>query len=433
MRGDSSQRSNLGGIVDGFRIWYILAGVIGAIWLFRHWAISYALRRRRVLHSGDYDPLGSDAPKISVLVAAKDEEANIEACIRSLLDQDYPDYEIIAINDRSTDATLPILRGLEKEAGGRLTVIDVDHLPEGWFGKNNAMHQGMSSATGEYFCFVDADCRQTSRRSLSTAMAHALHYNTDFLSIFPRLEAPTVWERVLQPVCAGLLFTWFPANKVNKRHRKTAYANGQFMLLRRSCYETIGGHERVRTQVNEDMHFARLVKMHGLRLRVVENEDLYVARMYRAPRELWRGWSRIFYGSIGSVWKLLLSMASILLLTLLPWVSLIVAVFAAACSPTGQAGEWVKAIGAWAIVVALMQLAAVRLYRIFRVGAVWSLGYPLAALTTLGILFSALLKVLGLTATTWRGTTYMGDQVVQQASTGKAMPKADSAAPEKTS
>jgi chlorobactene glucosyltransferase len=258
-------------------------------------------------------------------------------------------------------------------------------------------------------------------------MAHALHYNSDFLSIFPRLESPTVWERILQPVCAGLLFAWFPANKVNKRHKKTAYANGQFMLLRRSCYETIGSHERVQTQVNEDIHLARLVKVHGLRLRVVENEDLYVARMYRTPREFWRGWSRIFYGSIGSVWKLLLSMASILVLTLLPWVSLIVAVLGAAASSAGQAGEWTEAAWVWAGVVVLVQLAALRLYRIFRVGAGWSLGYLPAALTTLGILGSAVLKVLGVTATTWRGTTYLGDQVVGRTGSGGATAAADSA------
>jgi chlorobactene glucosyltransferase len=396
-------------------IWAALAAIVGALWLVRHWAINYVMKRRRVLSSADYPLIEQDAPKVSVLVAAKDEEENIEACLKSLLNQAYPSFEIIAINDRSTDQTLPLLRELEKQARGRLRIVNIDSLPDGWFGKNNAMWQGARLATGEYLCMIDADCRQTSSKMLSTAVQHARAYHTDLLSIFPRLESRTWWERLLQPVCAGLLFAWFPTNKVNKRRKNVAYANGQFMLMRRSAYDQIGGHQRVRTQVNEDIHLARLIKEHNLRLRVVENADLTVARMYHGFGELFHGWSRIFYGALGSVPKLVVSISSIVFLTLLPWISVVAAWIGCVAAPAGRKGPWIAAACGWGAVVILVQVAALRLYRVFRVRWWYSLGYVLAATVLLGILCNAVLKVLGLSVTTWRGTTYLGGRVVASA------------------
>jgi chlorobactene glucosyltransferase len=393
----------------------VFTAIVGALWLFRHWAISYAMKRRRVLKSADYELMEKDAPKVSVLVAAKDEEENIEACLKSLLNQAYPSFEIIAINDRSTDQTLPILRRLEKQAQGRLRIVNIDSLPDGWFGKNNAMWQGAQFANGEYLCMVDADCRQTSSKTLSTAVQHARAYNSDLLTIFPRLESRTLWDRLLQPACAGLLFAWFPTNKVNKRHRNVAYANGQFMLMRRSAYDEIGGHERVKTQVNEDIHMARLIKEHNLRLRAVENADLTVARMYHSLGELFHGWSRIFYGALGSVPKLFVSISSIVFLTMLPWISLVVALIGCIAAPAGQKEPWITAACGWGAVVVLMQVAALRLYRVFNVRWPYSLGYVLAATVLLGILCNAVLKVLGLSVTTWRGTTYLGGRVLPSA------------------
>jgi hypothetical protein len=259
---------------------------------------------------------------------------------------------------------------------------------------------------------IDADCQQTSSKVLSTAIQHAQAYNTDLLTIFPRLESRTLWDRLLQPACAGLLFAWFPTNKVNKRHNNVAYANGQFMLMRRSAYDEIGGHERVRTQVNEDIHMARLIKEHNLRLRVVENADLTVARMYHSLGELFHGWSRIFYGALGSVPKLAVSISSIGLLAMLPWISLLVALIGCIAAPAGQKEPWIAATGGWGAVVVLMQVAALRLYRVFKVRWPYSLGYVFAETVLLGILCNAVLKVLGLSVTTWRGTTYLGGRVL---------------------
>ena len=140
-------------------------------------------------------------------------------------------------------------------------------------------------------------------------MGYALREQVDLLSVLPVLETQTVWERIIQPVAGAVMVFWFNPIRVNDPARKAAYANGAFMLIRKEAYEKVGGHAAVRRQLNEDLHMAKLIKQQGLRLRVVQNDGLYLTRMYRNFHETWRGWSRIFYGCFGTVRQLLISAA----------------------------------------------------------------------------------------------------------------------------
>lgn len=412
----------LGSILDTRRlrmsnwlvIWLLLGGVIGSVWIVRLFGITGALRRRQVLSSHSHDGPPGDPQRVSVIVAAKDEEDNIESCLTTLLDQDYPDFEVIAVDDRSQDRTAVILKRLESTCGvteppsDRLRVITVRSLRDGWFGKNNAMHEGVAVSSGEWLCFTDADCRQISRKTLSMAMREAVEHNSDFLSVTPVLETRTVWERIIQPVCALVLIIWFLPERVNNPKTRTAYANGAFMLMRRSCYDAIGGHERVRTEINEDIHMARIAKQLGLKLRVVENDDLYRTRMYRTPAEAWRGWSRIFYGSLGSLGRLLTAAMLLIVFSLFPWISLAIALIGCGWARAGDAAWWEAAAIAWAGVILVKQAVAWRLYGVLRMGRVWSLTYVLGGAITLSMLVNAVFKTVGATSTTWRGTTYRG-------------------------
>ncbi|MCZ6697307.1 MAG: glycosyltransferase, partial [Planctomycetota bacterium] len=155
--------------------WFSVLSVVSIVWLIRHYHITIAQRLRPPIHSGMYrDPAGR-LPSITGLVAAKDEESNIESCLQSLTSQDYSDLQIIAINDRSEDETGRIIDRLAG-ADDRLTAVHVDRLRQGWFGKNNAMREGVERAGGEWLCFTDADCVQTSKRSLTVAMQYALEH-----------------------------------------------------------------------------------------------------------------------------------------------------------------------------------------------------------------------------------------------------------------
>lgn len=389
--------------------WFTLLLVITIVWLIRHFHITVARRSCPPIHSKMHLDGAGPLPSITMLVAAKDEEANITSCLQSLSAQDYPDLQIIAINDRSDDQTGNII---DRLAGAceRLTPVHVRRLRQGWFGKNNAMREGVERANGEWLCFTDADCVQTSKRSLTVAMRYALEQKLDFLSVLPTFEARTFWERVIQPACGGIMMIWFNPMKVNDPRRSNAYANGAFMLMRRSCYDAIGGHEPVKTEVNEDMHMARRAKQAGQRLVVVSNEDLYRVRMYASLAEIWSGWSRIFYGCFENYRRLVLSIIAVLFFTFLPWISLIT------CLVIGPVGEAIAGMSTWptaaAAAACLAQMSVmVRFYALSRIHPIYAPLYPVGAIIALGTLVNAMRRLHGRNPTTWRGTTYRGDQV----------------------
>jgi cellulose synthase/poly-beta-1,6-N-acetylglucosamine synthase-like glycosyltransferase len=394
--------------------WMILLGLVTLIWISRHWEIALARRDRPPLSSATFDGPPENPPRISVLVAAKDEEENIEACVRTLMEQDYPNFELLVINDRSTDRTGEILDRLAAEYGaranGRLRAIHVTELRDGWFGKNNAMREGVEQASGEWLCFSDADCRQTSNRTLSMAMRQALEKGIDFLSVLPVLETHGVWERIIQPVCGAIMVFWFPPRKVNDPRASAAYANGAFMLISREAYDRLGGHEPVKAEVNEDMHLARRAKRIGLHLHVMQNSDLYTTRMYTGLGQIWRGWSRIFYGCFGTYPRLITSFLVLLIISVMPYLSLAAGAVAVVLKGWSGAGLWVWVLVLAAAAVLANQVLIYRYYRLTQADPRYTPTYIIGSLIGLGMLVNSMLKVGGKTRTVWRGTAYRGQQ-----------------------
>lgn len=392
-----------------FWIWTGALVAVGLVWISRHSAINRALRDESPLSEGDFSGPPQPAPRISVLVAAKDEEANIDSCVRTLLAQDYPDFQVIAINDRSVDRTPALIDAVQAEYPDRFTALHVEQLQDGWFGKNNAMRVGVEQADGEWFLFTDADCRQVSQRTLSLAMHYTLAHRIDLLSLLPVLETCSFWERVIQPVCAAIMALWFQPGKVNNPRKPAAYANGAFMLMHRELYEHIGGHDRVRTEVNEDMHMARLTKEAGRRLHVMQNDNLYLTRMYASLGDTWRGWSRIFFGCFGTFRRLMVSTLVLCFASLLPWASLAVAGTALLFGASGAG--WSSVAGAAAATIVAQQTVMWRFYAVSGCNPRLAPTYVLGAVIALGMLLNAMLKLAGGT-TTWRGTTYRGADLV---------------------
>jgi chlorobactene glucosyltransferase len=377
--------------------WWAFTILVGVIWLLRHREVNrgsneYVLRR-------DEAPLPDEnLPRLSVLVAAKDEEPNIVRCIEGLLAQDYPDFEVIAINDRSNDRTGEILDDLAAR-DARLRVVHIQSLPEGWFGKNHAMHNGVQRAGGQWLCFTDADCTYESPHLLRSAARFALRESADFVSVLPRLETHSLWERIVQPAAGAVMLYWFPPHAVNDPKARPAYANGAFMLMPRASYERLGGHEPVKATLNEDMHLARRCKQIGLRLRVIRGERLYHVRMYTGFRQIWNGWSRIFYGCLGTFPRLLGSVLMLSFFSLAPYVTLVL-------SPLSSHSLWPASAGAFAVIG--QQSVLIRYYHISGSGWRWALTYPLGALLVLGMTLNAIRRLGRGTVTVWRGTTYRG-------------------------
>jgi chlorobactene glucosyltransferase len=266
----------------------------------------YTLRSLRLLRGWIRVPAAEampDAPSLSIIVPARNEQRNIETCLRSLLEQCAVDAEVIVVDDRSTDATRDVLGALQREFP-QLKIVDGAELPEGWVGKPWACVQGAAQARGEWLLFTDADSRHMSHASVST-LAFARARNADALTIMTGQEMRTLGERAVLPAILGLVvFASGTLEAINDPQRRDrALANGQYILIRRDAYDALGGHGAVRGEIVEDIEFARHLKRDGrFRMVVAEGTQLVQVRMYRSLRELWDGFTKNMYlGARGSI------------------------------------------------------------------------------------------------------------------------------------
>jgi len=245
-------------------------------------------------------------PRISVIVPARDEERNIKDCVESLLTQDYPNYEVIVVDDASTDATPDILADLlasPRARNGRLQVTHVGFLPEGWAGKPHALHTGAQLATGAWLLFTDADTHHAPA-ALRSAVLRAQEDSVDLFSIITAQDLPDFWGRVIIPIAAMGISALYPPDRVNDPTSEMALANGQFLLIRREMYERVGGYAspRLRATLLDDRDLAQEVKHAGGRMELLDGRDLTRTHMYRGLREQWAGWSKNAYlGSPGGL------------------------------------------------------------------------------------------------------------------------------------
>ncbi len=216
-------------------------------------------------------PPGETAPAVSIVLAARDEEEKIEACIRSLLVLDYPDFEIVAVDDRSGDATGDILNRLAAE-DPRLKALHVKTLPAGWIGKNHALHCGAQAATGEYLLFTDGDV-QFAPKSLALAVAFMLKENLDHLTLFPKQLPGGYWENGYLGMIGWMFLYYYKPWLVRDPKRKEYLGIGAFNLLKRSVYDVIGGYHALRLEIVDDILLGKAVKQAGYRQDVLNADD----------------------------------------------------------------------------------------------------------------------------------------------------------------
>ncbi len=380
-----------------------LSCLVFLVWTSRHLLISRE-QKSQFLLTGESPGPPEGAPLISVVIAAKDEADNIGPCVRSLLEQDYPSFEIIVCNDRSTDETAAIVERIAA-SDERVRLINIDHLPAGWYGKNHAMATGVAAARGEWICMTDADCRQVSSRTLSAAMQHAADTQADLLSVLPTLHTHGFWEDVIQPVCGGVMMIWFNPEKINNPKKSNAYANGAFVLIKRASYEVIGTHEAIKGLMMEDMHLARRIKQAGMNLRLVRSKGLYSVRMYTSLGEIMRGWCRIFFGSFGTLGRLATSLTLLVVIGLLPYAAAAIG-FARASGGSTAAGAWL-ACGAAGLAAIAMQISVIyRFYKLIDAHKALAWTYPLGCLAASIAVIMAMTKLCPGAKLTWRGTSY---------------------------
>ena len=223
---------------------------------------------------------------VSVIVPARNEEACLGACLESLVTQAGVAFEIIVVDDHSTDRTREIAASFPA-----VRVVEAPPLPAGWTGKNNAVTAGARAARGRWLLFTDADTVHLPG-SLARALAEAQENHVDLLSYSPEQIAVSFWEMAVLPAVFAELARQYPPTKVSDPFSPIAAANGQYILIRRHAYDAVGGHTASATDLLEDVALARAVKASGRKIRFRYAADAVRARMYRNFSQVREGWTK---------------------------------------------------------------------------------------------------------------------------------------------
>ena len=354
------------------------------------------------VRAGQYPPLTTaTAPLVSILIPARDEEGNIERCVRSVLAQDHPSLNVVVLDDRSSDRTAEIVTAVAAEEP-HVRLLSGSPLPDGWKGKCHALRQAATAADGEWLLMVDADVK-LHPSALTIALGSAREHDAVMVSWFGRLETVTFWERLLQPFILDFILTHSDPRKVNDLARPDCIANGQFILVRADAYEELGGHESVKDSIVEDMAFARLAKAKGLRYRLLDTLDLMHVRMYTSLGEIWAGWTKNFFAGLHGRRGVVAAGLIYLLVTAgVPFVTLGVAVGLAAAGSIHPVLMGVS--GASVVALWSYRLAVIR--RSSPPSVMSALLHPVGALILGMIIIDSSRRAAAGKAVTWKGRDY---------------------------
>jgi chlorobactene glucosyltransferase len=318
--------------------------LLSSIWLSAViWLITRAFRQRDLLQSLESaePPPAEQAAKVAIIVPARDEAANIERCLHSLIAQTYPAarLRIVVIDDHSRDQTFAIATRLARTYP-QLTILRSPPLPPHWVGKSHACWIGARAVDEgtDWLCFVDADV-WGEPALIASAIASATRETLDLLSLAPRQELQSFAERLVMPCGLYLLAFCQDLRSVQARDSGEVTATGQFMLVRRDCYEAVGGHAAVHGAICEDLMLARLVKCSGSHAILQDGRPLLATRMYRGWPTLWIGIAKNLSEMLGGPLR---TMAIAVIALALAWAAwLIPLVDGVNCA----AGSWTGCIG----------------------------------------------------------------------------------------
>jgi chlorobactene glucosyltransferase len=339
----------------------------------------------------------STYPFVSVCVPARNEERDIEACLTSLLSQDYPHFEVIVVDDNSTDNTPGIIESLQKRYPN-LVAIQGAALPADWYGKPFALHQAEQKARGELLLFTDAD-PVFQPFALKTAVHLMQTHQLDMVSLLPGAEFGSFWERAVQPVIFAFIAALTRFKQVNDPESPSAMGVGAFILLRREVYDRVGGHETLKQTILEDIGLARLVKHAGAKMMIADAKKIYAIRMYHSFREIWVGWRKnVFLAMKKSIFKTFYYILCVLGFVVTPWLVV-------------GAHLWLGSAVVWqAMALAGLGLVLITKWTLcheLNLEKRYALLFPLGALVMAAIMINSMIHVLYRGQAEWRGRTYI--------------------------
>ncbi len=368
----------------------VLFSVIASFWIFYGLRVAYGALKLPWIK--DFAPADdSDCPSVSLLFAARDEEEKLPAALATTVALDYPRIEIIAVDDRSQDATGRIL----DEAGAAhpgLRVLHITQLPSGWLGKPHALQKAYECSNGEWLLFTDADVRfkpDVLRRAVNLAKQRHL----DHLTLFGDLEMVGFWEKVLITYF-GLAFHFATdPYRVTNPHSRMYAGIGGFQLVKRSAYEASGTHRRLAMEVVDDMKLGKIVKESGFRSGLGVAQDAIVVRWHAGFGNIIRGVTKNFFAGAGFNLPLVIfAIAGVLLMNIAPFIGIFLG------------HGWIRLLSAVAVCIALFFHAGVAV--VMRVSAFYALTHPLGALLFSYMILRSTVVTLWQGGIIWRGTFY---------------------------
>src|SRR5882757_9635121 len=374
----------------------VLFGLIASFWFTHGIRVAYGAVRLPWIQ--DFAPAAdADCPRISMLFAARDEEEKLPAALATLMEIDYPDLEVIAVDDRSQDSTGRILDEFAA-THPRLRVVHITQLPSGWLGKPHALQKAYEASTGDWLLFTDADVRfkaDAVRRAVALAKARHL----DHLTLFGEVEMAGFWERVLLTYMGFGFHLATNSSRVSNPHSRAYAGVGAFQFLKRSAYEGSGTHRRLAMEVGDDMKLGKIVKQSGFRSDVAFAQDFFKVRWHAGIGNLIRGVTKNFFAVAGySLTMAVLQIAVLFSLSVLPFAGLLI----------GQG--WIRLFAAVAVLIAVCFHAGVAAV-VMRVSPLYALTQPLGAMLMSYMILRSAIVTLKQGGIVWRDTFYPLDDL----------------------
>lgn len=339
-------------------------------------------------------------PLVSVILPARNEENFIKQCIESLLNQDYSNYEIIAIDDSSDDNTGKIIEEYA-ENDRRIIPVKARPKPVGWMGKNWACMEGYQKAKGDLLLFTDSDTIH-SPKVLRLAIDHMLSLNIDALTAIPKMICLDFWTKVTLPVISVFLHTRFSALRVNNPKKKTGYFFGSFFVIKKETYDSVGKHEGVKHEIVEDGALGKKVKEAGFNLKMVKADHMISAVWARNKETLWNALKRLMIPLYLQNGKIAIGIfVAVLFLTFVPFPALVYSFILFKSSNSIFALFWISLIS-----VGLIHLGSAVDARGLELKLRYIVFAVLGVIMVVGSFLSGILQAKKDSAITWRGRKY---------------------------
>ncbi len=346
-------------------------------------------------------PADGSTTLVSLIIPARNEITNIKTCLDSLLNQEYPNYEVIVVDGDSNDGT----RELLDEYAAQYPIFHwykEETLPEKWVGKSFACWQGAKLSKGDWLFFIDADTVHD-KYMISSVIDEIHNSNVDFFSLMTGQLMGSFWEFVILP-CVFLWFgTRFPIRKVNNPRSKVARATGQFIAIRRDVYEVTGGHNGVKFHVVEDFAFSKFIKDAGYRIKIAGGRKIVKTRMYRNFSQIWEGFSKNIFFAAGTSWiGSLQAVIYIIINQIVPFFAPLLLLYA-------KTMTWQYVVPAF-VPLALALIVRFQINFLLALPQYYIVTIPIGGLITILLHLNSAIRYLSGKGMIWKGRVYAGSK-----------------------